>query len=456
MTGNTADAIAGFLRMYRYATPRVGVLFLLYLGVILLPLGLAVWQTPQTDGSFFTEVGKNCALLGLALVFLQFVLAARCRLIERPVGIDILYSFHRFMGVLAGALLLCHPLFLAMGDQGAAFLFTLSQPVVIWLGKIALALLVFIVLLSVFQRILIGFRKWRFVHNVAVVLVLLLGVAHSMFVGGDLAEGGALLGLWLLLMLTALGAYAWHKVIRRWWRRLHAWSVEEVVSVAPDVYRVKLTPPSGREVAAYLPGQAQFLTLLRKRGLPREEHPFTISSSPTEAGCLVSTIKKSGGFTATIGQTRPGDRAIVEAPYGRFSYLMHPATSRLFFIAGGIGVTPLRSMLRYMADIRLDVEVVLLHFVRTSEDLVFRGEFEEIASRKRPRLQYVPVVSRSEEGWRGETGHVDSGLLRKHIGEGGEGQVYLCGPPGMMKASLRALREVGIPRTRIHYEYFSL
>ncbi|HIE26514.1 TPA: hypothetical protein EYP66_04440 [Candidatus Poribacteria bacterium] len=74
----------------------------------------------------------------------------------------------------------------------------------------------------------------------------------------------------------------------------------------------------GRSNLPLLPGQFHFIKLYREGGLPVEEHPFTISSSPTEKGFVSSTIKESGDFTATIGQTKPGDTASVQGPYGRF------------------------------------------------------------------------------------------------------------------------------------------
>ena len=80
-----------------------------------------------------------------------------------------------------------------------------------------------------------------------------------------------------------------------------------------------------------------------------EEHHFTIASSPLDRTSHTSTIKASGDFTASIGQTKPGDLAVIQAPFGRFSTVLHPEVQDWVFIAGGIGITPLMSNLQVHA-----------------------------------------------------------------------------------------------------------
>jgi len=206
-----------------------------------------------------------------------------------------------------------------------------------------------------------------------------------------------------------------------------------------------------------LPGQFHFIKLYRGTGLPVEEHPFTISSSPTEDGFVSSTIKESGDFTATIGKTKPGDTAIIQGAYGRFSYVLHPEEQELVFIAGGVGITPLMSMLRHMRDTRTDKDVLLLYGNKTENDIVFRGELSEIEAGGYPHLKVVHILSQAGDEWRGETGFVDKEKIERLCNGGlGTKAFYVCGPPIMMDKVIRTLRTLGIPNRRIHHERFSL
>ena len=147
----------------------------------------------------------------------------------------------------------------------------------------------------------------------------------------------------------------------------------------------------------------------------------------------------------------------VRGPYGRFSYAYRSGERDLAFIAGGIGVTPIMSMLRHMRETRADVDVLLLYANRRRQDMVFREELEQIAAGDLPRLKIVHVLSEPEADWSGESGYVDRGRLEKHMGEGYAGKVYyVCGPPPMMKLVVGALRDMGVSAGRIEYEWFSL
>ncbi|MGZ6346091.1 MAG: hypothetical protein ACXWNC_00775, partial [Anaerolineales bacterium] len=181
-------------------------------------------------------------------------------------------------------------------------------------------------------------------------------------------------------------------------------------------------------------------------------HPFTISSSPT-SGDLSVSVKAVGDFTATVKDTTSADEAYVDMPYGVFSFLNYDAPN-LVFIAGGIGITPFISMLRYLVDKKLERKVVLIWGNKTEKDIAFKSELEQMTAAM-PSLRIIHVLSNQPE-WPGEKGYVDTGLLRKHL-EGFENpQVFVCGPPVMMTKVVRSLQQVGVPKSRIHFERFAL
>ena len=222
------------------------------------------------------------------------------------------------------------------------------------------------------------------------------------------------------------------------------------------MWTVKLAPPKGERCYDYLPGQFHFLTFHRGRNLPVEEHHWTISSSPSEMDTISSTIKELGDFTATIGQTKPGDTATAHGAFGRFSYVLHQDERDLVFIAGSIGITPLMSMLRHMCDTQSTISVLLLYGNRSEEDIVFRQELSEIEAGGSPRLKVVHVLSKPTESWCGETGRIDGQKIQEFCGRNlREKAYYICGPPAMISATIKNLRDFSVANAQIHVEVFA-
>lgn len=432
-------------------------LLLLYILALGSPLALASILAPEASSAFLYELGRGMALSGATLLLLQVVLAARLKWVERSFGQDMLLRFHRNTGVLGLAMLIPHPILLALGGAGWGLLWNLHTPWYITAGRLALLVLVLNVAASLLRRrIKLSFERWRLAHDLLGPALLVLILLHSSNAGQDL-KAGSMRMAWFVAFGSIFVLSAYHRIVRPILLGRHPYRVVEVRPKAENVWTIRLAPPKGHKRFNYLPGQFQFLTLHRHgRDLPEEEHHFTISSSPTETGYISSTIKAVGDFTATIGKTRPGDTATVHAPFGRFSYLLHPKDTDMVFIAGGIGITPLRSMLRHMHDTGAKRNVLLIYANRREQDIVFRRELDEMAAESGGRLTAVHVLSQPEPEWRGETGHIDKQLITRLCGQDLPSKAfYLCGPPGLVRASLQVLRQLGVPARRIRLEYFS-
>jgi len=310
-----------------------------YAVLVVLPVVVSSFVIPGF-GPVVRELGKCMALAGIMILALQFALAARYKWVERPFGLDMLLRFHQRMAVFGAALLLAHPLLLAAGGGGWRLLVGLDLPWVIWLGKAALALLIFSVLLSLSQKKLnLKFERWRLVHDILGPVILISAFTHSWFVGDDL-ESALMKVLWAVVLAVTASVFLHHRFLRPRKLRERPYRVLDVHPEAENVWTIKLAPPEGTAVAPYLPGQFHFITFLRGRGLPVEEHHWTISSSPAQAGYVTSTIKDLGDFTSTMGDTKIGDKALVQGPFGRFSYRLYPRDKDLVFIAGGSGSRP--------------------------------------------------------------------------------------------------------------------
>jgi len=427
----------------------------LYILLVILPVWLATWLGKAGEGMLI-DVGRNFALVGFMILIVQVLLAARIKWIERAFGLDILIRYHKYMALAAASLLIMHPILMALGQRSWKLLIRLDLPWYIWIGKMALVLVIANVLISMYQgRIGLTFEKWRFGHDLLAPTILVLIFIHPWFAGDDM-ELLPMQVLWTCLFLLAAVVFIYHRFVRPGRLRQRSYRVDDIQQETTDVWTVKLVPPKGQDINDYLPGQFHFLTFFGNPKLPVEEHHWTISSSPAEKTFISSTIKAVGDFTASIGQTEPGDTAAVHGPFGRFSYMLHPEERDLVFMAGGIGITPFIAMLRHMRDTGDTRTVVLLYANRNEDQIVFREELDQITAKGRPKLTLVHVLSRAGGSWAGETGHVDQHRITKYCGLNLEDKAfYICGPLTMAQKLLTILRDLGIPEKRIRREIFS-
>ena len=336
------------------------ILIIAYVILVTSPLLLVTALRLYSPNELLYEIARSFGLSAFAILCLQPVLVARLKWIERPFGMDILSRFHKSMGVFLAILLLSHPPLLALGGGGWSLITSLEQPWYIWLGKLGLLTLVIHICTSVFSsRLGLTFEQWRRVHYIIPPFIIALVFVHSWETGDDLKEW-PVRALWMAFLLVAFAAYIYHKILKPILLSRHPYRVVEVKQETHNVWTVKLAPPEGEALYDYYPGQFHFITFHRGRNLPVEEHHWTISSSPAQKEFVSSTIKESGDFTSTIGLTKPGDGAMIQGPFGRFSYVLHPEDNDMVFIAGGIGITPFMGMIRYMQDMKADLRVLVL------------------------------------------------------------------------------------------------
>jgi predicted ferric reductase len=417
----------------------------------LAPLAILAALKPESDHPRLAEAGVDCAIVGFTILALQFVITGRLRWIEAPFGLDLLLVFHRAMALIAVMLLSVHPLLVASAE-GWSLITRLHVHWYIWAGRVTLATLLVQVVISLWRGTLrIPYERWRRVHNVFALGILGLGFAHALAVG--LEPIGATI-VWSTVIAVAVGCWVYSRVIRPRLLLRHPFRVVAIKEEAPRVWTVVLESQPDHSMH-FAPGQFQFLRLDGAE-LPAEEHPFTIASSPTRSARISLTIKESGNFTALINRIRPGDRATVHGPFGRFSHTLHPDQDDLVFVAGGVGFTPLMSMLRYMRDRQEPRSVLLVYANRRPLDVLFAAELREIAAGAFPLLTVVHVFTDPPPGWSGETGRLDADRLAR-LCDGVEGKAfYLCCPGPMTSALVRGLRRMGVSPRRIHTDYFSL
>lgn len=417
----------------------------LYIVFVIAPFTMALLIGRfSSDGNLLSRPGDALILIVFPMLALQPVLAARLRVLDRSFGLDIIYIIHKTMGMTAGAALVCAFVFQIV-SQG----FLLS-----WLGIVTAILLSILVLSALlYHELGLTYEKWRRIHNVLALVVLTAVFLQTLAVVPQIGKW-LVQSILVLYFITGITAYTYHRIIGPTGRRKRLYRVERIERETHNVWTLMLKPPKDAELFDYLPGQFQFLTFDGGKG---EEHPFTISSSPTQSTYHTASIKESGDFTRRIGEVREGDFIAVQAPFGRFSYVLHPEEKDIVFIAGGIGITPFISMLRHMRDNRADKNLLLLYANNTEEDIAFRRELEELSAGNAPRLRVVHVLAKPGENWNGERGRIDWQMIEKQVTGEFRGKVfYVCGPPLMMNALITAIIEHGVPSQQVRSERFAL
>ena len=181
---------------------------------------------------------------------------------------------------------------------------------------------------------------------------------------------------------------------------------------------------------------------------------FTLSSSPTEKGITMFTTRMRGsGFKETLRNAPLGYEVSIGVPAGLF-VIPEDNTRSHVFIAGGIGVTPYRSILRHAVDTKTPMNALMLYFNHSSADIVFRQELEDIA-RQVTTFSLVHVLSEPEPGWAGERGKLNEVLLRKWVPNLDQRLFWISGPPSMVMAYKALIKQTGVPDESIRTDHFT-
>jgi ferredoxin-NADP reductase len=205
----------------------------------------------------------------------------------------------------------------------------------------------------------------------------------------------------------------------------------------------------------YRPG-AYFWVELPDRGHSDEKglrRHISLATSPTEKDAVgLATRLRDTAFKQTLAELEVGDEVQVEEPKGSF-LLPEDTGEEYVFVAGGIGITVFRSMLRFIADERLPYRVTLVYSNRDRESTAFLDEVEEL-ERRIDGLRVVLTMT-DEPGWEGETRHLDADVLGELLG-GLEGKTFfVAGPPAMTEAVADSLLGAGLPEERVLASKFS-
>lgn len=425
-----------------------------YLLITLLPLFVLLIYPPSGASGFWVDFSVALGFIGLATMALQFVLTARINRIEASYGIDILLQFHRLTSLVAFFMVLLHPVMLfVVQPETRQLLNFLEAP---WRARLAiLGTLAFVALVvtTIWRKPLrIPYEPWRTSHTILSVLAVGLGLGHALGVSNYLALFWKGM-LWGAMALIALWLVVYVRLIKPWMMTKKPYLVEDVIPQRGNVWTLALRP-WGHDGFCFQPGQFAWLTL-DITPLSMREHPFSMSSNADHSGRIEFGIKALGDFTSTIKTIKPGTKAYLDGPYGVFTVDRYGDAAGFVLVAGGVGITPMMSMLATAAERKDDRPYLLIYASKAWDDITFREELEALEAQL--DLRIVHVLKEPPETWSGEQGYVDKALLDRYIPKyKATRQYFICAAPKMMDQVERALHDLDVPVTQVHMEHFNL
>jgi ferredoxin-NADP reductase len=224
--------------------------------------------------------------------------------------------------------------------------------------------------------------------------------------------------------------------------------VVAVFDETPDIRTFRMVRPEGFEFQA-----GQFLTVRLRADGKEHVRCYSISSPPGSRGHLEITVKRLGMVSGALhASVRPGSMLHVRPPAGAFTY---PAGEDrpLVLIAGGVGITPLMSMLRHAIEEEPTRPVTLFYSVRTAEDVAFRDEILML-NRRHTQFNSFIAVAEGPAPSVFYPGRINEALLTAMAPDVHHAICLICGPPPMLDAMTLLLREIGVPGGQVNFEVF--
>ena len=405
-----------------------------------------------TPGGPFTAVGQLAGLLGTYAALVEILLMSRIAWLERSIGFDRLAVWHRWTGFSCVTLLLSHAVFITLGYAESANQGVFAQTVEfvrhypdVLMSIAGLLLFVGVAVSSTrAARRRLKRESWYAIH-LYVYLAIALSFAHQLAVGVDFSTD-RLARLWWIALYAAVFAavLGWRIGSPLRFNIRHRLRVLDVTPEADGVVSIYL---SGRQLDRVTAQAGQFfLWRFLTDGGWVKAHPFSLSAPPNRKSLRI-TVKGLGDDTRRMQNLRAGVRVFAEGPYGTFT-ADRRTRRRVAFIAGGIGITPLRAILEVLPHD--PGNLILLYRVVAPSDVAFRDELALLSRERGIDVRLLLGAAIGDD----RTDHLGIPALQHHIPDLAQRDVYLCGPPEMLSALRRRLKALNVPRSQIHFERF--
>ena len=238
------------------------------------------------------------------------------------------------------------------------------------------------------------------------------------------------------------------------WSGYRKFRVSKVVDECEGVKSFHLRPHDRKPIPDFLPGQ--FLTLSVSQAEKTVKRSYTIASSPTQQHyCEITVKREDQGVASRHLHDQVSSETLLEvsAPSGKFTFNGEGCDS-IVLVGGGVGITPMMSVIRYLTDISWEGQIHLLYCCRTTTDFIFREELENL-QRRHSNLQVVATMTRADGTvWMGMKGRFTKEILSESVSDLARKRIHICGPPPMMDAIISMLEMLEVPKENIKTEAF--
>jgi predicted ferric reductase len=291
------------------------------------------------------------------------------------------------------------------------------------------------------------YEVWRATHVLGA-LAIAAGGAHHTFTVGSYSGVPGLFWFWCALLAIALASFLFVYFLRPWLLLRMGYRVVANRALAPAIRELTMEPGSGRGIR-FEPGQFAWLNTWP---LPLVDHPFSICSAPAELPRVRMLIKARGDFSGSLEHLVPGTPVRLDVPHGHFGLHAGRGDS-VYLIAGGIGISPVMSVLRHLHSTHDPRPISLLYGARNLEQLVYADEISAIATQVGLRTRFF--LDEPPPGWSAGVGPLTEESVRAGLPDAPETCLCLvCGPTPLMLAVERWLLAAGVPSRQIVYERF--
>ena len=224
-------------------------------------------------------------------------------------------------------------------------------------------------------------------------------------------------------------------------------AVKEAIPRTTDTCSFRFPRPDGLD---YKPGQYMLVTI--RSGDKELMHPFSLSSSPTDRGFVEFTKKlTTSEYSVRLRTMKPGEWTRIDGPYGKFT--CEGEYEKILFLAGGIGITPFHSIIKFCTDNRLPTSMVLFYGTRNENEIAFKKELED-TQLKNPNFKLHYILNEPSPSWTGKTGFVTPDLIRQEAPDFKDRVFYACGPPAMVIAMQKVVAALGLLVEQLRVESF--
>jgi ferredoxin-NADP reductase len=234
------------------------------------------------------------------------------------------------------------------------------------------------------------------------------------------------------------------------------WRVAEVAKIVDETPRVKSLVLDVPEWPGHRPGQHVDVRLTAEDGY-QAQRSYSVASEPENARLMltVELIEEGEVSPYLTSDVRPGDKFELRGPIGGYFVWTAAIGGPLFLVAGGSGIAPLMSMLRYRAAVKSTIPALLLYSSRTLEDIIYRQELDQMAARDDGLTIFHTLTRRQPPGWTGGARRIDRSMLESIVElANARPKIFICGPTSLVESVAQSLLELGHERHLIKTERF--